>query len=460
MYHPRHQVGVGSMRFVRSRWMMFFAAFLALQAWHQAQAFRAPFPGKVNNALVRVVQQRATRMGLASADPRIAATVAGFGAAATDLAVSAGLALAVGTPIGWGGIILSGILGAGIYCYNNGCSLSFEKDASGMIIGKGAAQPALRPGSQAWYNAGSNCFGSSIDAVAACHASTIVPITGWGAYTKTSCSTSAPITCTFTSKPTDKTKSDYTRVASFSLASYANEVCNGGAWKNGKCFDAATAAPSVAPQEFVENVPQEDLDKPASPDLMARVANRLWRDAANKPGYAGLPYTMADPVTSAEMDKLRQEHPETWPDLSDMTAPAGSGVVAGANPMPQIPLPANGTKTETDTGYVPAPQTGTNPSTEPLSNLGSDPGTAAPDATAQTPTASSILDPIFDFVPSVMTPDLHIGAGECPRPTAVIFAKTYTVESHCALVESYRAMISATMLAVWALAACLIVLRA
>lgn len=446
----------------RGRWWRGFAVFLAvfftLNAVQQAQALRMPFPGKVNNLMVRVVQQRAARMGLNAADPRIAATVAGMGSAATDLAVSVAIGAVAGTPIGWAGIFLGAIAVAGVtYYMARGNEVSVQKNADGTISPLTGLNggTTLFTGQQAYWDSATDCWGSSAEGAAMCFLQKFWA--GNDAKLKT-CNDNGSLTvqCTYT-------LGNNTNTVGINKRTYNGPVCASGVSSNGACRDAPVVEPTkVHPLLVADGLLDSDTTKPVSPSMMADTANRLWQDATTKPGYAGLPYSMTDPVTAEEVDKIRQTVPDAWPSVGDLTAPVAPGATVGVGTMPQVPLPANkpGVPT-TAPEYTYPPQTGTNPNAETGTklDLGPDPGTPAP-STGETATATSILDPIFNYVPQFVTAGLNVPNGQCPRPEMVIYNKTYTIQSHCDLVEQNRALLSACMLFVWAFGACLIVLRA
>lgn len=463
--------------------LVFVLTFFTLHALQPAEALRLPFPGKVNNLMLSVVKSRAARMGLAETDPRIAATVAGMGSAATDIAVGAAAGLAFGTPIGWGGILLGAVLVAGITYLAADKTTKVTVTNSGVYMDLSTLNQA--PAGKVW-SASNACYGQTMEAAAACSLAVLSQteksgIQGgnspyykpWqlescalrsGSTTSGTCTSSQPAMPELSL--TASTGSLSTSIISLSTI----PSCASGMWRNSSpatCFDDKSAykpgyGTPVNPYVFPDYLPQTELDKPASPDLMAKVANRLWQDGANKTGYAGIPYSMSDPITATDMDTLRQANPSAWPTEADLTAPVANGATAGANPFPNVPIPATGTQTGTGTGTgtQTGTGTGTQPSTTTQVDLGPNPGTPAPDVGTDTPTAQSIVDPLFDWFPTISGMHLSVPSGDCPTDTLDIWDKHLVLDQHCAFIEKYRAIIAAAMLAVWTMAAATVLLRA
>jgi hypothetical protein len=460
--------------------LAFVLTFFTVHALQPAEAYRLPFPGKVNNLMMTVVKSRAARMGLSETDPRIAATVAGMGSAATDIAVGAAAGLVFGTPIGWGGVLLGAVVVAGITYLSLSNQTKVNVTNSGVYMDMSSLNAA--PAGKVW-SAGNSCYGTTLENAGACYLAWLSQTEkagiqggnsphykGWqleGCSLRSGSTTSG--TCT-SSRPAMPELSLAAQTGSLSASIITMPstapVCASGMFRSNAgytCYDDKSAfkpgyGTPVNPYIFPDYLPQEELDKPASPDLMAKVANRLWQDGANKTGYAGIPYSMTDPITATDMDTIRQANPDAWPDVADLTAPVASGATGGANPFPNVPIPATGTVTDPDTGTDP----GTNPGTQPGTSidLGPNPNTPAPEVGTDTPTASSIVDPLFDWFPSISGMSLSVPAGECPTDQLDMWGQHLVLDQHCAFIERYRALIAAAMLAVWTMAAATVLLRA
>jgi hypothetical protein len=92
-------------------------------------------------------------------------------------------------------------------------------------------------------------------------------------------------------------------------------------------------------------------------------------------------------------------------------------------------------------------------------NWGPNPNIAAPVVEA-TPTAGAILDPIFNLMPSLKTFAVPAHTSECPVASFELFGQGYAMNSHCTLMEQNRDLIAASMMALFSLAAVMIVLKA
>lgn len=216
-------------------------------------------------------------------------------------------------------------------------------------------------------------------------------------------------------------------------------------------YGSTSTNTNVSPQTAVDHLTVQERALALNPEIGAAVANKAWQDAAAKPGYDGLPYTAADPITPAEVAQWKQANPTRYPTVGDFVAPQPA-----ANQPWKLPInPAADTQQATDS---PAP--GTNPAQgQPLVNLGPDPGIGAPTLEA-TPTPVEILQPIFDLMPGFKNFAVPSHSGQCPMPQFDVFGEQIVMRSHCDISEDNRASIAAIMAAVWALCAAFIVLRA
>lgn len=88
-----------------------------------------------------------------------------------------------------------------------------------------------------------------------------------------------------------------------------------------------------------------------------------------------------------------------------------------------------------------------------------DPGILQP-TLEQTPTGDEIIAPITGLMPDLRNYVVPTQAGECPKPSIIIFGKTHTLTSHCTIVETVRGPLFAIMMVVYAIAAMFIILGA
>jgi hypothetical protein len=464
-------------RFLVLQWALFLSVLTQLGAPARALA---PFPGAMNNFLTETMNARALRMGFVATDPRIAETVAGMGRAAAAIGTDAAVGITAGTAMTWGAVILGAVVvGAGVWYlasdHKYGVTCNSLVDCALALL-SGSGHPALTIGSGYWSTPGavsgvgtvrcsepSACVETQLSLLNATTTSYVYSVNGTATYSNANRSYNQP------AKRCDSKgqncATSYSYGAQLATGTYTGPECASGASTGGadattsKCFDIVAAAIKNNAYTLPDSIPGSELGKPADPATMAQVANKLWQKAANTTGYAGIPYSTTDPITAADMTKLQQSRPDLWPTVGDLTAPIAQGAVSGT-PITSIPMPANGSKTSTDPGYVGAPQTGTNPSTQPLTNLGADPGTPAPDAASDTPTAQSIVDPLFNWFPNITGLSLSVPSGSCPTDTLDMWGQHLVLDQHCAFFEQYRSLIAAAMLAVWTMAAAVVLLRA
>lgn len=211
---------------------------------------------------------------------------------------------------------------------------------------------------------------------------------------------------------------------------------------------------NVSPQAAINAVPAQDLDKQLNPAILAALANRAWQQAASQPGYDGAPYPQSNPITQAEVMPWVQANPQYAPTVRDFVAP---NPVTTANPQPWS-MPANPTAPVTTPTTQPNPNV-TNPAAQnPLTNLGPDPGTGAPQL-EQIPTAQQILDPVLNMLPGHRSFVATSQPGTCPTPVIELYG-SHTMNAHCVLIEQNKSIIQAAMTFAWGAFALFIVLSA
>lgn len=249
-----------------------------------------------------------------------------------------------------------------------------------------------------------------------------------------------------------------------SYGSGAPSSCAAGTnYKGGSCV---TVPGYVAPpsnltsatlQSSINNIPSEDLSKQLNPTVLAALVNQAWMNAASQSGYSGVPYSYTDPVTVSDVQTWQSANPSTYPTVSQFVAPQpapSGGTAATPFSLPTSETPVAQVDPATQT------QTGTNPAaSNPLANLGIDPGIGAPNLET-TPTAQSILSPLLNLMPSLKNFTVPTHTAECPKPTIPFFGKSTVMDAHCTLLEGVRNTLYAVMAFVWVAAAMFIVLRA
>lgn len=204
--------------------------------------------------------------------------------------------------------------------------------------------------------------------------------------------------------------------------------------------------PSVTgtPAAAIQALPQTELAKPLSNEMLAAAANAAWKAQSSSAG--GLPWSASDPITPADVAEWKAANPSAVPNVGDFISPAAPG---GANTVP------------IGTPQSPAVQPGPNPTpgSGQQVDFGPNPNTPPPGLEA-IPTAQQILGPLLNLMPDLKNFAVPSHSAECPKPSFQTFGKTYSFESQCPLIESNRAIIEAAMMLVFSIVATFIVLRA
>lgn len=224
-----------------------------------------------------------------------------------------------------------------------------------------------------------------------------------------------------------------------------------------------------APQQFasldaaVAGIDATSKAAKISPDTLAKMVNQSWQKAAAQAGYAGLPYSVTEPVTPAEVQAWQFENPSLNPTINDLLVPA---VAPGGNI--QISVNAGATTTPTTdpttdptTSPTPVGTTNVNVVNVPTVRVdwGADPGVSAP-SIEQTPTASAILSPLMNLMPSLRSFVVPSHSSVCPTASMTLFEKHLVMQAHCAVLDESKPTLYAVMAFVWLMLAAFIILRA
>jgi hypothetical protein len=200
---------------------------------------------------------------------------------------------------------------------------------------------------------------------------------------------------------------------------------------------------------------------PVSSPLLASMADAAWRNAASQPGYQGLPYSVTNPVTSADVATWTAANPSAAPQLDDLLRPAQNPTTDPAgvpiSPTVQVsnPDPAPGGNSNVNVVNTP----NVNVINKVTVDFGTDPNVAAP-SLETTPTAQMILTPLLNLFPTLKNFVVPSHSSECPKPTMHLFGKELVLDGHCTLLESVRPTLYQVMAAVWVIVALFIVLAA
>lgn len=183
-----------------------------------------------------------------------------------------------------------------------------------------------------------------------------------------------------------------------------------------------------------------DLNTRADPELLAAIANKIWQQAAQQPGYAGAPYDVANPVTAADVlsDIAAGVYPH--PTVADLL----SMVAATLQTAPRLDPTAQPVEVTESTAKV---------------DLGPDPGITQP--TLETvPSGNAIVAQVMGLLPSLSGFTMPAHTSTCEAPTFSFFNSTQTMQPMCDLLEQQRALLSTIFSAAWGIVSLLIVLKA
>lgn len=241
-------------------------------------------------------------------------------------------------------------------------------------------------------------------------------------------------------------------------------------------------------KDAVAAVPDSIKKEKLSPDALAAVVNTAWKAAADPNSSGGVPWSASDPITPSDALAWTGSNASAAPTVGDFTAPAnhfsGSSGISIGSP------PSVGTGGSTSPGTTPGtttPGTTTPGTTTPGTNPGTTPGTdpvAVPQPSApvtpgegtkidwgpnpnigapmleSTPTAASILDPIFNVMPDLKNFGVPNHASVCPTAGFTLYGNPYLIDVHCSLFDQNRQVIAACAVLCFTLASLFIVLRA
>lgn len=234
-----------------------------------------------------------------------------------------------------------------------------------------------------------------------------------------------------------------------------------------QAIDDLQATPLVKPNQMPasETLPYGDNQMSAwlSPELSPYFINDLWKDVADDPDYAGLPYPENNPVRQPDVDAYRQQYPDYIPRVGDLFQPMPN---PSNLPDPSISpnpwqIPTGSPSPTQNPNPVSPPGSGTNPQPDNVPDLGPDPGIGEPEL-EPIPEPVEILRPLFELFPDLKSYTVPQHTGVCPTAHIQIpYMNVDTVmTSHCDILDQNKSTIYGIMLLVWGVLAMLIILRA
>ncbi|MCB5195561.1 hypothetical protein [Deefgea salmonis] len=225
-------------------------------------------------------------------------------------------------------------------------------------------------------------------------------------------------------------------------------------------FDWTVGTNAPIPQTYTNltdaypNLTEAQKAIPVPASQLAEITNEAWLRAAQDSNYKGLPYSVTQPITTADVATWQAANPNAMPTLGDMLRPARNPAT-DPNGVPISPT-AN-----SNSNPIPNPNPGTNPGTNPSGrpDLGEDPG--VPDPTLEdTPDAATILSPLTSLFPELRSYQAPSHVSQCPKPTFDLFGRSIVMDAQCTIAEQFRSELAAVMLVVWLLVGLFILLSA
>ena len=467
------------MRLCRNSWLTCLILIFAIYSNNVSASAVPAYTGKLNQAVGGLIQFKIGKWGFAANDPRIPATLSAVGTAATTIAVGVGTG-AIAT-VGWPALLVS----AGITALVSG-AVSLSQDAlykwffnaDSTISSEGSQStsttnlpladgvtytPApLISGSTAYCSSdGKICSGNPMTTLLAVYGT--VGVAGnvdtnstrykWGSCTnKTTFVTCATLMSTYSAS---KGWSDYFQNGSPGVnivQNYAGVACTSNSYSKGSTCTALNLPTidtpgsnviNATPSAAVANVPDTELSKPVSDQMLAASANAIWKQMASS---NGLPWSASDPITPADVAAWKAVNPGATPTVSDFLAPVASPSTS------TVPITQPGTSTQT------GPGTTTSTGTQSV-DFGPNPNIGTP-LLEPTPTAQSIMSPILNLMPDLKNFAVPSHQSVCPTGSFYWNSRTFVIDAQCSLIDNNRTLIEGFMLLVWSLTAVFIVLRA
>lgn len=423
----------------------------------------------MQRAVGGILQQNAVSRGYSLSDPRTYLTLYGWGKTAATTVAAAGVGAAVvGTSPGWGSLILAAAIGAGVtYAMNIALDGTVkwlagtgEKPLTTTNTNSNAPNGStdLNPALQTWASNNLATYGVSevskfIFGAASGGTSTTggycpsYPDAGPGTFYLISGVQSNGCTTYngFFYSPTaqDLAKTD----------------CGSGSkptsWSKCSGTSGPQSSVTVSGQtmsDAVLSIPEASLAQPIDYNTLAMMLNSVWKSAASDPGYAGVPYSISDPITTEEVQIWAQANPSSYPTVAELT-------VATSGPSSYSPSTTAKPGTSVSPAVSQTSSTATNPASQsPQINLGADPniGFVVPEA----PTVDSIFSPFVNLVKPFINFQINAPVGICPTANFDVFGKQILMHQHCDLFEGLRPVIQTVMSAAFMVAAFMIFISA
>jgi hypothetical protein len=448
-------------------------------------AASASFNGRMNAAVSSLISYKASLQGIAANDPKFIATSGAVGGALTAAAFGTA-GVAVGT-VTWPALLvavgISAVVGGAVnLAANSATTWLFNSDKTVTVRGpfkdpQGTPVIAQLSVGGPYFSAQQQWVGSIVGVTVGDVAAEYL-----NSFQQQTCSTSISYSgtcvnlsvdsCSMTSitsylcigkgTETDKTTGKVSDASiSFNVSYSSVGSPFGGVSRiytttkpsgTTSSIDKSTTSSTLSIDQALAALSDASKQLTLSSEMLAAATNAIWQNAAAQPGYTGVPYSATDPVTSSQVANWAASNPSLAPSIGDFSSSIASG---GSSSVPmgspsQIgqqainPSQASQANTQNITVQV---------------DLGPNPGIGSPQL-EDTPTASMILQPLFNLFPSFKNFSVPQHSGECPKPAFDVFGKHLVMDSHCTLLEQQRTNIYNTMILVFVLAAIFIVMSA
>lgn len=397
---------------------------LSLCSGANAQAL----PSRIGAEVLAVIKAKVGARGFAANDPRFGGTLSAASVAVFEIASAAVIA---GTAPAWGSVLASaaiaGVVGYGIQALTNWI---FNPD--GTVTHTPASTPYVPDPDASWVWLGDGSQGWPIDSNGGSMGFCTAYYKGDTIHTVSS---SSGLACVVTSQFAGQSGT-----ISFSSIGWIRRVAD----PNYQPADSGSTAPVTQPAAVaLQALSDAEKAKPLPNKVIADIADAAFRKAASDPGYSGVPYSMSDPITEADVTAFVQANPSfAVATVGDLAETVSASDPIGAS------------------GAAPATGTPTNPAASaPLVNLGSDPGIGSPSLEA-TPTGAQILQPLTQLMPDLRNFQVPAHQAVCPKPSFDLFGKTVVMDGQCTLFEGIRGELYNAMVLAFLLVALFIVLSA
>jgi hypothetical protein len=421
----------------------FFMLFTITKAIGQT-AIADPAYWNMQRAMGGIIQQSAQARGYSTTDPRTYSTLYGIGKTATSTLAGVGAGvLVVGTAPGWATLLAVTAISAGVgYLVSLGIDAAV-KWAFGTSPTSAAPVSAtsitLMPGQY---------FPSAVTPTGTTQCSPLHPSVMLNMCPGASNGTYMTVCQTQEQTGTNPT------YPSCVGGSFATAMAAAGYVKKDVSLITTSSPQSLATQVAASTSAQKS--QPVSYQKMALLANELWKKAAAASDYAGIPYSVTQPITATDVETWAVANPSSYPTVGSLVAAVPSTATSTAF----FPSTTTDSTTTPATASTSTPTTGTNAgqASAPI-NLGVDPNIGSP-SLETTPTAQMIVNPLLNLFPTFKNFAVPAHSGICPKPTFDVFNKHFLMDSHCTLFENQRTVLYSSMMLVYVLASLFIVLKA